>query len=106
MKTANGMTEEAAAGPCVGQGSAKGALNSQFQAFFEGSCYDYYYWSVRCQAVIFQDDTGRTSSFFKEAQAGNTKLDSVFKDKGVEAHPDKSGFLVCGSKKYKEEVMK
>ena len=53
VKTANGMTEEAAAGPCVGQGSAGGALNSQFQAYFEGSCYDYYYWSVRCQAVIF-----------------------------------------------------
>ena len=90
----------------------RGALNSQFnldrgiQDYFEGSCDEYYYGSVRCQAVIFQDDTGRTSSTVKEAQAGNTKLDYVFKDKGVEAHQDKSGFLVCGSRKYKEEVMK
>ena len=112
VKAANGMTDEAAAGPCVGQGSSGGALNSQFhldrgiQAYFEGSCDEYYYGSVRCQAVTFQDDTGRTSSTVKEAQAGNTKLDSVFKDKGVKAHPDKSDFLVLGSRKYKEEVIK
>ena len=112
VKTANGLTEEAAAGPCVGQGSAGGALNSQFnldrgiQSYFEGSCDEYYYGSVRCQGVIFQDDTGRTSSSVREAQAGNTKLDAVFKDKGVEAHPDKSCFIVCGSRKFKNKVLK
>ena len=111
VKTANGMTEEAKAGPCVGQGSSGGALNSQFnldrgvQAYFSGSSDEYYYGRVRCQGVIFQDDTGRVSSSVQQAQSGNTKLDAVFKDKGLEAHPDKSCFIVCGSKEYKKQVM-
>ena len=59
VKTANGITKEAAAGPCVGQGSAGGALNSQLnldrgiQAYYEGSSDEYYYGSVRCQGVVF-----------------------------------------------------
>ena len=53
VKTANGMTEEAKAGPCVGQGSSGGALNSQFnldrgvQSYFSGSSDKYYYGRVR-----------------------------------------------------------
>ena len=59
MKTANGMTKEAAAGSCLGQGSAGGALNSQLnlhggiQAYSEGSCEEYYKEAVTCQCVIF-----------------------------------------------------
>ena len=43
VKTVNGMTEEAYAGPYVGQGSAAGAQNGQLnldrgiQTYFEGS---------------------------------------------------------------------
>ena len=37
-------------------------------------------------------------------QAANTKLNAVFKYKGVEAHPHKSSFIVCCSKKYKDKV--
>ena len=104
------MTDEARAGPCVGQGSAGGALNSQFnldrgiQAYFSGSSDEYYYGRVRCQGVIFQDDTGRVSSSLQQAQSGNTKLNAVFKDKGLQAHPDKSCFIVCGSKEYKKKI--
>ena len=110
VKTATGMSKEGKAGPCVGQGSGGGALNSQLsmdrgiQDYFRGSSDEYYYGSVRCQGVIYQDDTGRASNTVRQAQAGNTKLNAVFKDKGVEAHPDKSSFIVCGSKKYKDKV--
>ena len=55
--------------------------------------------------VIYQDDTGRASRSVIQAQAGNTKLNAVFRDKGVEAHRDKSSFIVCGSKKYKDNVI-
>ena len=49
VKTGNGMTDEARAGPCTGQGSPGGALNSHFnldrgvQAYFSGSSDEYYY---------------------------------------------------------------
>ena len=111
VKTATGMSEEGRAGPCVGQGSGGGALSSQLsldrgiEDYFKGSNDEYYYGSVRCQGVIYQDDTGRASRSVIQAQAGNTKLNAVFRDKGVEAHRDKSSFIVCGSKKYKDNVI-
>ena len=110
VKTATGMSKEGRAGPCVGQGSGGGALNSQLsldrgiEDYLRSSNDECYYGSVRCQGVIYQDDTGRTSRSVSESQEGNTKLNDVFKDKGVEAHPDKSSFLVCGSRKFKEKV--
>ena len=111
VKTANGISKEGRAGPCVGQGSGGGALNSQLsldrgiEDYFRGSADEYYYGNVRCQGVIYQDDTGRSSITVSQAQSGNTKLNAVFKDKGVKAHPDKSSYIVCGSKKYKDKVM-
>ena len=45
------------------------------------------------KGVIFQDDTGRVSRSVQQAQTGNTKLDAVFEEKGLEAHPDKSALL-------------
>ena len=99
------MSEEGKAGPCLGQGSGGGSLNSQLsldcgiQDYFRGSRDEYYYGSVRCQGVIYQDDTGGTSRTVQQAQAANIKLSAVFKDKGVKAHPDKSSYIVCGCKK-------
>ena len=110
VETATGMSKEGRAGPCLGQGSGGGALNGQLsldrgiEGYFKGSSDECYYGSVRCQGVIYQDDTGRTSRSDSQAQAGNTKLNAVFKDKGVEAHPEKSSFLVCGSRKFKGKV--
>ena len=40
------------------------------------------------------------------AQAGNTKLAAMLKDKGLDAHPDKTCFLVCGSKRFKDKAEK
>ena len=38
------------------------------------------------------------------AQVGNIKIAAMLTDKGLEAHPDKTCFIVCGSKKYKEKA--
>ena len=40
------------------------------------------------------------------AQAGNIKLAAMLKDKGLSAHEDKTCYIVCGSKKFKEKVEK
>ena len=38
------------------------------------------------------------------AQAGNIKLSAMLKDKSLTAHPDKTCYIVCGSKNFKAKV--
>ena len=38
------------------------------------------------------------------AQVGNIKLAAMLQEKGLEAHPEKTCFIICGSKKYKQDV--
>ena len=38
------------------------------------------------------------------AQAGNIKLSAMLQDKGLTAHPDKTCFIVCGSRNFKTKV--
>jgi hypothetical protein len=39
-----------------------------------------------------------------EAQAGNMKMADRSQEKGLEAHPDKTCFIVFGSKNYKSKI--
>ena len=41
-----------------------------------------------------------------QAQAGNIKLACLLQEKGLQAHEDKTCFIVFGSKEYKEKVKK
>ena len=54
--------------------------------------------------VAYQDDVGKPSAGVHEAQAANIKMVHLFKEKGLTAHPDKTGYIVFGSEKYKEQV--
>ena len=38
------------------------------------------------------------------AQAGNVKISYMMKEKQLEVHPDKTGFIVMGGKEYKKQV--
>ena len=37
-------------------------------------------------------------------QVGDIKMAAMLEEKGLEAHPDKTCFIVCGSRKYKAKV--
>ena len=110
VKTASGVTETAYVGDCIGQGTAGGALVSQanldlgLMEYFEHSQEEIYYGNVRLQPLAYQDDILKGSKDVLEAQVGNIKLAAMFKDKGLEAHPDKTCFIVCGSRNYKNKV--
>ena len=39
-----------------------------------------------------------------QAQASNIKMSNLFKEKGLSAHPDKTGYIVFGSRGYKEKI--
>ena len=59
---------------------------------------------MRIQPVAYQDDVARASSSVAEVQAGMTKMSAMLKDKGLEAHPDKTCFIVIGSSEFKSKV--
>ena len=72
--------------------------------YFKDSKEEIYYGQVRLQPLAYQDDILRGSQDVLGTQVGNIKLAAMLDEKGLEAHPDKTGFIVCGSKKYKEKV--
>ena len=54
--------------------------------------------------MAFQDDIMRSSKDVLSTKVGNIKLAAMLEEKGLEAHPDKTCFIVCGGNKYKEKV--
>ena len=56
--------------------------------------------------LTYQADIMKGSKDVMGAQTGNIKLAAMLKDKGLDAHPDKTCFLVCGSKTFKEKAQK
>ena len=46
----------------------------------------------------------RSGKDVNSTQVGNIKLAALMEEKGLEAHPDKTSFIVCGSMAYKEKV--
>ena len=110
IKTSAGMTESVEVGDVIGQGTAGAALVSQLNLdyglhrYFAGSADEVYYGGVRCEYFAYQDDIGKPCAGVNEAQAANIKLSHMFKEKGLEAHPDKTCYVVFGSKSYKDKV--
>ena len=112
LSTTAGMTDSAVVGDVIGQGTAGAALVSQLNldhglhTYFGGSKDEIYYGGVRCEYFAYQDDIGKPSAGVNEAQAGNVKLSQMFMDKGLEAHPDKTCFVVFGSSEFKDTISK
>ena len=59
---------------------------------------------IRFEYFAYQDDMGKPSEGVKEAQAANVKISNLLMEKGQEAHPDKTCFLVFGGKKCKDQI--
>ena len=101
VNTAAGMSAAAEAGDLVGQGTAGAGLVSQLnldvglQQYFSGSEDELYYGGIRIEYTAFQDDIGKPSGGgVRQAQAHMVKLSFLSKDKGLEAHPDKTGYIL------------
>jgi hypothetical protein len=110
VKTGCGITAEADVGEVVGQGTVGGALASQINIdrgidrYFCGSSDEITYGSIRLQPLVFQDDVARVSCNLRKAQAGNHKLDFLMKEKQLKVHPDKTGYITIGNKKFQEKM--
>ena len=112
VKTAGGMSETAQVGDCIGQGTAGAALVSQvnldkgLEQYFGDGGEDLAYGNVIICPLAYQDDIMKGSNNVVEAQAGNIKLSAMLEDKGLDAHPDKTCFIVCGSKRFRDKTEK
>ena len=63
-----------------------------------------YYGDVRIQPLAYQDDVLKGSKDVMAAQVGNIRLAAMLQDKGLEAHPDKTSYIVCGSRNFKQKA--
>ena len=110
VKTATGVTDTAVVGDCIGQGTAGAALVSQanldcgLMEYFANSEDEISYGEVRLQPMAYQDDIMRSSQDVLSTQVGNIKLATMFEEKGLEAHPDKTCFIICGNQRYRKDM--
>ena len=104
VKTAFGLTKEALVGDCLGQGTAGAGLVSAanldlgLQKSFNTSKNIMSYGQVRVQPLSYQDDVGTICADVAMARDQAQRLTKMLKEKTLDAHPEKSGILVLGSK--------
>ena len=72
--------------------------------YFADSKDEISYGGVRLQPLAYQDDIMRGSRDVLGTQVGNIKLAAMMEEKGLEAHPDKTCFIVCGNRRYREDM--
>ena len=106
VKTSFGMTDRAATGENVTQGSIGGALLSALNlsktlsAYFGGSNSEISYGSTQLSPLQFQDDCARFSSSIEEAQKGNILMSKAMKAMQLDLNIDKSATILFGRKKH------
>ena len=71
-----------------------------------GSTDDIYYREFRMESAAFQNDILNPSSDIFTAQSGMTRLAGLLKERGLDAHPDKTSYLVCGTEEHKSKTNK
>ena len=110
VKTTGGETKTAKVGDCLGQGTAGAGLVSQanldhgLNSYFK-SCKDVmYYGETRIQPLSYQDDVAAPCLTVNMARTQAALLASLMREKTLLAHPDKTGYLILGSEKRKQEI--
>ena len=116
VKTPCGNTESAELSNCVGQGSASAGLVSAtnldrgIQKWFNESDKVMSFNTIRIQPMSYQDDTGSICDGAIMARDQAKRIDLMLREKVLDAHPDKSGYLLLGSNKFinnqKKEINK
>ena len=71
-----------------------------------GSGDEMYYGKVRVETAAFQDDIAKPCGDVVSAQSGMVRLATMLSERKLEAHSEKTGYLVFGSDMFKEKVEK
>ena len=111
ISTPVGVTEERDVGETLGQGTIEGAVASAVNLdngvtdFFKYSEDEVSYLNVQLAPLLFQDDVARLSMSVQSAQSGNERMRGVAETKLLNFNLDKSGYLLFGSKKRRQEML-
>ena len=106
VKTAFGVTKQAAVGDCLGQGTSRAGLVSAdnldlgLQNKFNHSKDVMYYGQVRVQPLSYEDDVGSLCTNVTMLRKQANKMIDMLKQKTLNAHPEKSGYLILGSQSF------
>ena len=112
VKTTCGVTETAKVGDCLGQGTAGAGLVSQanldhgLNSYFQGCKDIMIFGETRIQPLLYQDDVGAPCSTVGQARVQAALLTKLMQEKSLLAHPDKTGYLILGTKKYADKTRK
>ena len=102
-----GETKTAYVGDCLGQGTAGAGLVSQanldhgLNGYFKSSKDVIYFGETRIEPLSYQDDVAAPCLSVDMARTQATMLASLMKEKTLQAHPDKTGYLILGTEKKK-----
>ena len=109
VKTSFGLTEVAATGENVAQGSIGGAIASSLNLdktigkYFAGS-EEVSYLSLKMAPVMYQDDTARFATSIEDAQMGNYLISKAMKLKQLDLNVDKCGTIIFGKNKQVQQL--
>ena len=124
VQTTVGTTDEAEIGDCLGQGTAGAGLISAanldrgLQKYFNETKKEgdeekekeeedvFHYGKVRIQPMAYQDDVGSPCLNVNMARMQAVRLAKMIQEKNLEAHEEKSGIVIVGSKAFREKVEK
>ena len=110
VNTAVGVTDTVSIGDCVGQGSSGAGLISQaniglgLQKHFGETVEVAHYGDIRIQPLAWQDDLGVPNENVSMARNNNKRMEEMLMEKLLEAHPDKSVYIVTGTSSFKKKV--
>ena len=62
--------------------------------------------AVRIESAAFQDDICKPSSSVIATQLGMTRLGGMLRERGLDAHKDKTGYILLGSSMYRKKIEK
>lgn len=109
FNTAAGMTNTTSVGDCIGQGMVGASLISQANIGFGLQKYFgevVHYDDIRIQSMARQDDVGILNEDVRKARNHNIWIDDMMMEKLLDAHPEKTLYIVTGSFSYKKKVKK
>ena len=130
VKTAFGLTEEEEVGDCLAQGTAGAGLISaanldlglqkKFNASNDSNTINssnnsntnntsnevLYFGDIRIQPLAYQDDVGSICQNVDMVRNQASKLTKMLSEKTLEAHENKSGVLILGSRKFQKKITK
>ena len=74
--------------------------------YLSGSMDEITYGEVRMKSAAYQDDILKPSTDIFFAQAGIIRLTGFLEERGLDAHPEKTSYNVCGTKQYRSNTNK